>query len=397
MKSVLIGVFLLVFSLTLQAQKQDEMYHYSTDFTLSEHNFVDTIPIIYQDNQVYLEVKINGKKHLFNLDTGSSQGVLYAGEAIPYIKTLGSIKAWDANGQTDTIPMVTFPTLVIGHLCIEGYKGTLAKRQTGRYAYDGIIGFDLFNKGLLAKIDTQQGYLILTDRKDFFKNETGFELKYRLQRWVPYLLINTFDKHEELTLFDTGADAFFAFNKANFDKARHQSAHVAEMVEETTHGQQAIGSFGTEKSDLLFYIKLDRLLWGKYAFRNVHTFTSQGDSRIGGEILRYGAIVIDPKRKRMKLQPYLPGNFTEVNNKMVDITYVPIDNRATVGTIRHRSRQYRQGFRQGDVILRINDMPINTFADFQQYHFVKGARYTFQLHSLRGFDKEVVVERWGED
>ena len=382
---------------TVMGQENSKICYYNTDFTLSKSNFVDTIPIIYRGNQVYIEATIEGKTYLLNLDTGSSQGVLYEGGRIPHSQPLGHINTRDANGRTQGVPVVAFPTLRIGRLRIGNYRATLIRRPTGRYPYDGIIGFDLFNKGLQAKIDTRNGYLILTDRKNFFDRETGFNLKYKLCRWVPYLLINTFEKHEEPTLFDTGSEDFFTFNKQSFDTERYKNARVVDLIEETTNGQQTIGNFGAEESDLLFYIKLNRLWWGKFCFLNVHTYTSQGDSRIGGEVLKYGAFVINPYRKLIKFQPYAASNHVSVDNKMMDITYVPINGRATVGTIRHRSRQYKQGFRQGDTITGINGTPISTFADFQNYHFVKGERYTFRLHSQRGFDKEVTVERWGED
>lgn len=395
-KLILAGLLLAV-GHTAMGQETGNKCYYDTHFSLSKNNFVDTIPILYKENQIYIEATIEGKTYLLNLDTGSSQGVLYEGGRIPHSQPLGYINTRDANGHTGNTPVVSFPTLQIGHLRIDNYHGTLVQRPAGRYPYDGIIGFDLFNKGLQAKIDTRKGYLILTDKKNFFDRESGFNMKYKLRRWVPYLLINTFEKHEEPTLFDTGSEDFFTFNKQSFDTERYKSARVVSLIEETTNGQQAIGNFGAERSDLLFYIKLKRMWWGKFCFLNVHTYTSQGDSRIGGEVLKYGAVVINPQRKFLKFQPYIATDHVSVDNRLMDITYVPINGRAAVGTIRHRSRQYKQGFRQGDAIISINGTPINTFNDFQNYHFVKGERYVFRLHSLRGFDKEVTVERWGEE
>lgn len=378
------------------AQEASSMYHYDPTFTIDRSNFVDTIPIIYENSQVYLTLNINGKPHLFNLDTGSSQGVLYEGEQIEYSEPLGYIDTRDANGGIDTIPMVRFPDFDLGHLHITGYKGIRQKRAKGRYRYDGIIGFDLFNRGLQAKIDTKRGYLIVTDKKHYFDKEPGFELKYKLQRWVPYLKLNTFLNHEEPTLFDTGAEELYAFNKESFDTERYKDARVVSLIEETTNGQWAIGSFGAEKSALMFYIHLDHLGWGNFSFRDIHTLTTQGDSRLGGEILQYGTFVINPKRKRIKFWSYTGGDSVTISNEMVDITYVPIDGRPVVGTIRHRSKQYAAGFRQGDIITSINGTKISTMADFQGYHFVKGERYTFGLHSTRGFDKEVTIEDWGK-
>lgn len=61
--------------LSASGQKGDGMHRYNThELTIGETNFVDTIPIVFAGNQVYIPVYINGQRHLFNLDTGSSQG-----------------------------------------------------------------------------------------------------------------------------------------------------------------------------------------------------------------------------------------------------------------------------------------------------------------------------------
>lgn len=57
----------------LEAQPNDGMYRYSLDFTLSQKDFVDTIPIMVKDEQIYIPVTIDGQQHLMNFDTGSSK------------------------------------------------------------------------------------------------------------------------------------------------------------------------------------------------------------------------------------------------------------------------------------------------------------------------------------
>lgn len=381
---------------SLLAQPNDGMYRYSLDFTLSQKDFVDTIPILVKDEQIYIPVTINGRQHLMNFDTGSSQGVAYEGVSWPYGEPIGKVDSRDANGKRDTIEVVRFPDFNMGSLTISNYKGSLLQRMDGNYTDEGIIGFDLLNKGLLVKIDMRAKHLIVTDRPKFFDHESGYIVKYKLRRFVPFININTFLSHQEPVMLDLGAQDLFSMNKQNFDRERFKDARVAQLVEETTTGQSAIGNFGAEKENLIFYIHFPKISWGKLSLFDVHAMTTQGDSKIGAQLLQYGTLTIDGRRKKLKFMPFNASDNILIDNKLDDITYVPLHGRAVVGTIRHTSKQYKNGFRQGDIILKINGDNIDSFADFQNYHFVKDYKYVFTLRSLRGFNKEVIVEHWGE-
>lgn len=385
------------------SQKMDDgMHRYSLDFTLSAVNFVDTIPIVAEGDQIYIPVTINGRQHLFNLDTGSSQGVVYQGGTVAYGLPVGKVNSRDANGRIDTIPAVRFPTFQLGRLTVSGYTGSLLSRPPGRYPYDAIIGFDLFNKGLQGKIDLRRKQLILTDRKDFFAAEPGFVMKYKLKRWVPYVKTNPFLKYKEETLFDTGSQELYAMNKGAFDRERFKDVRVANMIEDVEEGQSAIGNYGAERSGQVIYMQFPELPWGDFRFLNVHAHTTQGDTRIGTQLLNYGTLVVDPKQKELKFQPYpaeegmaMPLQ-VEADNKLADIAYIPTqDGRAMVGLVRRGTPAHANGFRQGDIILRINDDAIASFDDFKSYPFVKGRRYVFTLLSARGFKKEIAVDNWG--
>lgn len=381
--------------LTLHAQKDDGMHRYNIhEMTIGKTNFVDTIPIEFVGNQIYVPVYINGQRHLFNLDTGSSQGVAYTGTSTGYSAPLGNINSRDANGITDTIPIVEYPELRLGSasgLPVCNYKASLLKRHGHHYIYDGIIGFDLFNKGLQAKIDVKRKRLILTDRKNYFDKEPGFEIKYKLQRWTPYLSTNVFLDYKEPTLFDTGATDFFVMNKAHFDTERKKDPRVPALVEETTYGQNTVGSYGAEKRGLIFFLQFPTLPWGNFTFRNVHSYTTQGDSKFGASILNYGTIVINPKRKRMKFWSYTGGNNIEVNNHIDDVSYMEENGKTVVASIRHTSDYYKDGFREGDIIVSINGVAISTLNDFNAITFEKGKAYKFILRDSRGFDKEITV------
>ena len=384
------GWTLFVLVALLCSAMQAQMQRYSVNFNLSERDFVDTIPIRFIDDQIYIEVEMaDGGRRLFNFDTGSSQGMVYYEGRIDTSDELGNIVSRDANGRRDTVKVIRIPPFKMGSLSISNYVATVINQPHGRRRYDAILGFDLLNKGLLCKIDVRNRRMIITDRKNFFKGEQGYEVRYKLRWFVPHVWVSPFMRHVDETLFDTGTRQFYTMNKQNFDKHAYKSRQVNEQVEGRSRGHMSIGNYGAEEVDEVVFLKLNRLKWGDFAFNHVSSLTTQGGSRLGAAMLNYGSLVINPLKKRMLFQPYNGSDTCEVRNKQFDIAFVPVEGRAAVGLIRDTCDEYLQGMRQGDIIVRINDDDITDFQTFVDYPFVTGETYTFVLLDPKGFKKTV--------
>lgn len=375
--------------LSCAAAQAQPLHRYSTSFELSQSDFVDSIDIEFTDDQVYLPVDIGGRRYRFLLDTGSSQGVVYSGGSLAALPELGNIVSRDANHRLDTVRVVQLPPLRIGPLGISGYVCTVVTNDLARRRCDGIIGFDLINKGLECKIDTRAGLLILTDRPRFFRHEGGHELKYRLKWFVPHVWVSPFMRHDDEALFDTGARQLYAMNKESFDRHVYKSRQVAAQVEGRARGSLAIGHGGAESEDEVVFLALNRLRWADFSFTDVHCITTQGGSRLGAALLRYGAVVLSPHRRRIVLQPYEGGAGQRVGNRPFDIAYVPREGRPAVGLVRPGSRPHQEGFRAGDVILSIDGQATPTFASFVGFPFVEGRSHVFLLRRRDGKLAEV--------
>lgn len=389
MKRLFVLLIILGGMLPVHAQ----MYRYNLDFELSAQHFVDTIPIEFEDDQVYISAIIDGRRYRFNLDTGSSQGIAYSNGDMPYGRVLGKVQSRDANGHIDTIQAVAFPTFRIGHLTIRGYSGSLLRHHTTHPKYDACIGFDLFNKGLNAKIDTRQGYLILTDIRDYFDQEPGYRFKYRLLRFVPNVRLTPYPGCSDEALFDTGSRRLYVMGCRSLSLFEEKVPAIASQVEGRSHGHRAIGTFGTERADQVSFLWLDGFQLGDYFFNDYHTMTTQGYSRIGGELFRYGSLIVNPKRKRFTFQPYNGEQAVMVSNKQMDIAFVPKNGLPCVGLVWEGSIHYSNGFRQGDVIIQIDGRPIRSFTEFQRYPFIEGREHTFLVRDTQGQLHEVVSVR----
>lgn len=387
-KSMIVAIGLLA-GLPAQAQ----MHRYDTSFTVSQHHFVDTIPLELDDDQLYVPIRIGEKTYRFNLDTGSSQGMLYYGTRVPVVKELGHVVSYDANGVADTTLVVQLPEMQLGRLTIAGYVAAVKSRKVYRNNFDGIIGFDLFNKGIAGKIDPKRKCLILTDIKGYFDNEPGHTLKYKLVRFVPYVLVSPFMRHTDLALFDTGARQLYQMNREHFFDHRYKSKQVNAQVEGEACGNFAIGTNSTEKQDIVYFLNLDRLKWDDFSFARVRAITTQGDSRIGAQLFNYGSVVVNPWKKQLTFSPNNGADSVSVSNRQFGVAFIDKDDQAAIGLIWHKSDAYKNGMRQGDIVLKINDEPIDSYRKFTAYRFADGHTYKFVLRDRRGFDKEVSVTR----
>lgn len=387
-----IAGMLCFLGLMLSCSSQAQLARYRYDFTLNRSNFVDSIAIEWERGQVLLPVEIGGKTYRFLFDTGAAQAVVYADSPVEGCRPAGLIRSQDATGAIDTVQLVTLPPVSLGHLTLTGCQATILRRPVAGRNIDGIIGFDLINRGLSAKIDVNHRLLILTDCKDFFRSEQTFSTRYKLKYHVPYIKVCPAGRFKEFTLFDTGSRSLYGISRQSFDACRAKiGAEADSLIEGRSLGRHAIGHFGSERLSEVLFLHLQRLSAFNHSFCDVHTLTTQGESHLGAGLLNYGAVIFLPHKKCICFQPYNQQVKTIVGNRQLDIAFVPEGGMPSVGLIWEQGEPYRLGFRQGDIITKIDDTPILSFTQFVTYPFVIGREYLFTVKDPRGFSRQI---RW---
>ena len=370
-----------------------QMHRYSLGFTVSEQDFADTIDIEFEHHRILVPIEIQGKKYRFMFDTGCTQGVIFDSNPIPYIKEVGNVVSFDISNLRDTVCVVQLPAFRLGKMVVDGYLVTKERGGVVSRGYDGIIGFDLINKGLCCKIDVENKRLILTDRKKFFAQERGYEVKYKLQAFVPYVWVSPFMRHMDRAIFDTGSTQLYSMNRESFQKHVYKSRQVAAQVEGRAVGQHIIGMNGVERTDTVYFLALERLKWDDFSLRDYHTVTNEGSSYIGTGLLDYGSIIINPFKKRIIFQPNTKTDEMTISNEQPQMMIVPMKGRPVVGLVREESAAYKNGIRRGDAILKIDDRDIPTIAAYMQFPFVKGNTYTFTVQNEQGEIKTVQITK----
>ena len=78
-----------------------------------------------------------------------------------------------------------------------------------------------------------------------------------------------------------------------------------------------------------------------------------------------------------------------MRNYQSDIAFVDADGQPAVGLVIEGSIPYERGFRQGDIILSIDDRPVSSFAQFVGWGFEAGREYRFLVRHQDGQTEEL--------
>lgn len=388
----LIGLSFLIFHLSFSSVAAQTLGRYRAEFSLTAIDFIDTLSIEWEREQVFVPITIGGRSYRFLLDTGAGMSVVYSGTPLADSPHAGDIISHDATGRSDTVRMVALPALQLGSVALYGCRATVQQRGAARQPFDGILGFDLVNGGLSMKIDVARRQLVVTDRRRFFDREEGaVRMRYRLNYHVPYIDVMPFGHHREQMLFDTGSRQFLSINKRHFDEAMENGDTACCTVEGRSVGRHAIGHYGTEPEGEVTFLQLDRLRLGHCCFSDVHAITTQGGSHLGAPLLAYGAVAFSPASRRMLFYPAeQTTRCATVGNEQLDIAFVADpQGRAQVGLLWEQGTPYRQGFRQGDIIEQIDHRPVRGFAHFVNWGFEPGREYIFTVRSQQGERRDV--------
>lgn len=363
---------LLMASLSAAAQEVD-----LTDFTLSRHDFVDTIKIEIFKGAVIVPVEIEGEVRRLLFDTGAEQGFWIAGDEAWMRPSGESLNIIDSQNQEHDLPIFKVPSMTIGSTTIEGYpiivQDAMNEIVCGRF--DGGLGFNLVAKGLSFKLDTKNSLLIMTDRKRFFaKEEKGQPtLKYR-EDDVPRVHVG-FPFTRVKMLFDTGwyggwfdLPEYWLNRWSENDRKMRQTIDGLTVQMDTTVIAQS-GLFGRSSDTVLYRtLHIPEVELGGLTLKDVWMPTNSHSIKVGSALLKRNSLIIDSHKKRLILLPH-DGNLKQVvGNKGDGLSLISADEGDTLGAVKvvvHKgSEAYQKGIRTGDYLVTANGTPITDLCTY---------------------------------
>ena len=363
---------LVLASLSATAQVMD-----FTNFTLSRHDFVDTIKVEIVDGAVIVPVEIDGELKRMMFDTGSEYGFWIAGDEAWMQPSGDNITITDSQNTKHKIPIFMVPSMTLGSTVITGYP-IIAQEEMNEILcgkFDGGLGFNLVAKGLSFKLDTKDSLLIMTDRKRFFaKEEKGQPTLKYLEDDVPRVKVG-FPFVRAKMLFDTGwLGGWFDFPEywlkrwSKNDEKMQQTIDGLTVQRDTSVVAQ-YGFFG-RSADTISYrtlriptVKLDGL-----TLKDVWLSTNSHSMKTGSALLKHNSLIINAHKKRLVLLPH-DGNLEQVvKNEGNGVNFIAASENDSLGAIqavvRNGSKAYRKGIRTGDYLVTANGTPIDDLCTY---------------------------------
>ena len=270
---------------------------------VNQKNYLETIDFEVINNKIIVPTSINGKTYHFMLDTGAPNLISEQLQKELNINVIQEIPVSDANNIKQTMKLVELPEISLGNLTIENTLSLSYDFHKNPFFQclniDGIIGSNLF-KDKAVKISLKEKKLYVTDKVKKLNPKTK-RVKLQLIGWQlsPYIKIELEGNKTrgiEPILIDTGMDGFYDISNRNFSQLKDYDTYSQQI------SSIGIGGFSlfehTEKQEQ-HLVTIPKLTVGKAAFLNVSAETmNDNNSRIGLDLLKYGDIIIDFKKKK---------------------------------------------------------------------------------------------------
>jgi len=275
--------------------------------TLSAQAEADTVMMETTGNYITIPVMLNGKPRRFILDTGCGTHVVFrhALDSLEQITVNGdSIES--STGRTEVAVQIQgclrvskFDSDEVVPMFVTVVDSIMALRA------DGIVGLQyILENRMNMKIDVHNQWVIFTQDKHLFDDETGWKMRTRLsdRRVTVKLKVSPGIKVRNVVL-DSGCDHLFDLHVADFEKA--VSARRRERFLHQVQGERTsrMGDMYGLAASQVTSLRLDQLTVAGLNFHDVDVETGM-ESLLGFPFLQAASVVFYYKGKRIKVEPY---------------------------------------------------------------------------------------------
>lgn len=290
-------------------------------------------PYVEEHGKMMVEAEINGHKGRFLLDTAAPCAVTYSFMRRAGVPVVDSLRVVDSNGNIMSTDVVALDSLKLGDvnftrmqaICLQ--KGNIVEE----FKVDGVIGYNLMRMGCV-KFDSRRRLFTLTSRHPALRSDSIQRIPLIRDRFMAYIPVGIGCNSVDTVMFDTGASGFY--NMAGLIHSRLRESDSASF-EQLGHGKGilSLGVAGVEMASEKYRLKIHEFKVGEASFSNVTTITTDGFSRVGSGLLRYGDVIIDYPENMFYFNPFSPGEKHDLYEKEWDAVITVIDDRLTIGMV----------------------------------------------------------------
>lgn len=266
--------------------------------------YYEVIPYQTEIGKIILPVTIKDKTYRFLLDTGAPN--LFSPELLKELNVAegDSINVNDANNQDQKMKFVVVPQLKIGNLIFKNQAGLIYNFEEHNllscYKIDGFIGSNLLRNSII-KINSTNKTIIITNKiKSLNINKKPIKMKLVGNQKSPYVELKFVGKNKEkasdMVLVDTGMDGLYDMSKRAY--SIFEKSKIFEALYSAT-GIGDSGLFGAGNSNEQKLLEIENANLNQQVINNIMvTTTTDENSRIGLDLLKYGDITLDFLNKK---------------------------------------------------------------------------------------------------
>ena len=266
--------------------------------------YYEVIPYQTEIGKIILPVTIKDKTYRFLLDTGAPN--LFSPELLKELNVAegDSINVNDANNQDQKMKFVVVPQLKIGNLIFKNQAGLIYNFEEHNllscYKIDGFIGSNLLRNSII-KINSTNKTIIITNKiKSLNIDKKPVKMKLVGNQKSPYVELKFVGKNKEkasdMVLVDTGMDGLYDMSKRAY--SIFEKSKIFEALYSAT-GIGDSGLFGAGNSNEQKLLEIENANLNQQVINNIMvTTTTDDNSRIGLDFLKYGDITLDFLNKK---------------------------------------------------------------------------------------------------
>lgn len=266
--------------------------------------YYEVIPYQTEIGKIILPVTIKDKTYRFLLDTGAPN--LFSPELLKELNVAegDSINVNDANNQDQKMKFVIVPQLKIGNLIFKNQAGLIYNFEEHNllscYKIDGFIGSNLLRNSII-KINSANKTIIITNKiKSLNIDKKPIKMKLVGNQKSPYVELKFVGKNKEkasdMVLVDTGMDGLYDMSKRAY--SIFEKSKIFEALYSAT-GIGDSGLFGAGNSNEQKLLEIENANLNQQVINNIMvTTTTDDNSRIGLDFLKYGDITLDFLNKK---------------------------------------------------------------------------------------------------
>ena len=316
-------------------------FHYSfgQEFSFNQggathKDYYDVIPYETNNDKIFINVEINGKKRKFLFDTGSTTLISESlfREINPALMNKQVVV--DMFKNKDTLKIVSLNDLKLGSIIFNDIPASVIQSSPDWFKclnVEGIIGSNMLRNSIVQISSKNHTVTITDNQKKLPLSKDNISKLKLIKSSYPFIQISI-NKIPLEVIFDTGNGAFFSLSNGMMKNIIKGEKNKPFETISTGFGANSFGLFGAENNTEMFRLRIPLLQINKGKFENTIVETSSiVQSSIGSELLKYGTVTLDYLNKNFYFEPFE----SEINleEKKWPVSPTVFNSQITVGVV----------------------------------------------------------------